>query len=396
MTISSTGLIEWTPTKASEITTHSNITITLTTASGYVLTEAYDLTVTGTCTTGNVMAIWSGDQRTSKDSSKLLGNITAYTDNSSSVKTASQNYNYYDSSVHLTHGPTPTATTGNVFFYNQYDNTTDFPYTSSSLSTITLISSLYVAQIITLLSLGRSSMGKTSFAMNIAESAVISSGKTVLVFSMEMPSNSLIMRMLSSLGRIDQSKIRSGQLGDEDWPRLTSAVTLLNDKPLLVDDTASLSPNEIRSRARRVVREHGDLGLIMVDYIQLMRSGNIRNEGRVQEISEITQGLKSVAKELDVPIIALSQLSRAVEQREDKRPQLADLRESGSIEQDADVVMFIHREEKFTTREDWMKNNPGIPYPEGQAEIIIAKHRNGPYRCQTPSNNFARNRWLAF
>ena len=124
MTISSSGLVEWTPTKASDIKTHSNITISLTTASGYVLTEAYDLTVTGTCTTGNVLAIWSGDQRTSTDSSKLLGNITAYTDNSSSVKTASQNYNYYDSSVHLTHGPTPTATTGNVFFYNQYDNTT--------------------------------------------------------------------------------------------------------------------------------------------------------------------------------------------------------------------------------------------------------------------------------
>ena len=124
MTISSSGLVEWTPTKASDIKTHSNITISLTTANGYVLTEAYDLTVTGTCTTGNVMAIWSGDQRTSTDSSKLLGNITAYTDNSSSVKTASQNYNYYDSSVHLTHGPAPTATTGNVFFYNQYDNTT--------------------------------------------------------------------------------------------------------------------------------------------------------------------------------------------------------------------------------------------------------------------------------
>ena len=124
MTISSTGLIEWTPSKASEITTHSNITITLTTASGYVITLTYDLTVTGTCTSGNVLAIWSGDQRTSTDSSNLLGNVTAYTDNSSSVKTASQNYNFHSSSVHLTHGPTPTATTGNVFFYNQYDNTT--------------------------------------------------------------------------------------------------------------------------------------------------------------------------------------------------------------------------------------------------------------------------------
>jgi hypothetical protein len=124
MTISSSGLVEWTPTKASDIKTHSNITITLTTASGYVLTLTYDLTVTGTCVSGNVLAIWSGDQRTSTDSSNLLGNVTAYTDNSSSVKTPSQNYNYYDASVHLTHGPTPTATTGNVFFYNQYDNTT--------------------------------------------------------------------------------------------------------------------------------------------------------------------------------------------------------------------------------------------------------------------------------
>ena len=124
MTISASGLIDWTPTKASEITTHSNITITITTASGYVLTQTYDLTVTGTCVSGNVLSIWSGDQRTSTDSSNLLGNVTAYTDNSSSVKTASQNYNYFDASVHLTHGPTPTATTGNVFFYNQYDNTT--------------------------------------------------------------------------------------------------------------------------------------------------------------------------------------------------------------------------------------------------------------------------------
>ncbi len=213
---------------------------------------------------------------------------------------------------------------------------------------------------------GRPSMGKTSFAMNIAESAVISSGKTVLVFSMEMPSNSLIMRMLSSLGRIDQSKIRSGQLGDEDWPRLTSAVTLLNDKPLLVDDTASLSPNEIRSRARRVVREHGDLGLIMVDYIQLMQvTGG--SENRATEISEISRSLKVMAKEFDCPVIAVSQLNRGLEQRPDKRPIMSDLRESGAIEQDADVIMAIYRDEVYN--EDAEK---------GIAEIIILKQRNGP------------------
>ncbi len=213
---------------------------------------------------------------------------------------------------------------------------------------------------------GRPSMGKTSFAMNIAESAVISSGKTVLVFSMEMPSNSLIMRMLSSLGRIDQSKIRSGQLGDEDWPRLTSAVTLLNDKPLLVDDTASLSPNEIRSRARRVVREHGDLGLIMVDYIQLMQvTGG--SENRATEISEISRSLKAMAKEFDCPVIAVSQLNRGLEQRPDKRPIMSDLRESGAIEQDADVIMAIYRDEVYN--EDAEK---------GIAEIIILKQRNGP------------------
>jgi len=213
---------------------------------------------------------------------------------------------------------------------------------------------------------GRPSMGKTSFAMNIAESAVISGEKPVLVFSMEMPADSLIMRMLSSLGRIDQSKIRSGQLGDEDWPRLTSAVTLLNDKPLLVDDTAALSPNEIRSRARRVVREYGELGLIVVDYIQLMEiTGG--SENRATEISEISRSLKGIAKEFDCPIIALSQLNRGLEQRPDKRPVMSDLRESGAIEQDADVIMAIYRDEVY--HEDAEK---------GVAEIIILKQRNGP------------------
>lgn len=213
---------------------------------------------------------------------------------------------------------------------------------------------------------GRPSMGKTAFMMNIAESAVISGGAPVLVFSLEMPSDSLILRMLSSLGRIDQSKIRTGQLGDDDWPRLTSAVTLLNDKPLLIDDTPALTPNEIRSRARRVAREHGNLGLIVIDYLQLMQvSGTIEN--RAGEISEISRSLKGIAKEFDCPLIAGSQLNRSLEQRPDKRPVMSDLRESGAIEQDADVIMAVYRDEVY--HEDAEK---------GIAEIIILKQRNGP------------------
>jgi replicative DNA helicase len=213
---------------------------------------------------------------------------------------------------------------------------------------------------------GRPSMGKTSFAMNIAESAVIAGEKPVLVFSMEMPADSLIMRMLSSLGRIDQTKIRSGQLADEDWPRLTSAVTLLNDKPLFVDDSAALTPNEMRSRARRLAREHGDIGLIVVDYLQLMQvSGG--GENRATEISEISRSLKGIAKEFKCPLVALSQLNRSLEQRPDKRPVMSDLRESGAIEQDADVILAIYRDEVY--HEDAEK---------GIAEAIILKQRNGP------------------
>lgn len=213
---------------------------------------------------------------------------------------------------------------------------------------------------------GRPSMGKTAFMMNIAESAVISGGKPVLVFSMEMPADSLVLRMLSSLGRIDQGKIRTGQLGDDDWPRLTSAVTLLNDKPLFIDDTPALTPNELRSRARRIAREHGGLGMILVDYLQLMRvAGNVEN--RAGEISEISRSLKAIAKEFDCPLIAGSQLNRGLEQRPDKRPVMSDLRESGAIEQDADLIMAIYRDEVY--HEDAEK---------GIAEIIILKQRNGP------------------
>lgn len=213
---------------------------------------------------------------------------------------------------------------------------------------------------------GRPSMGKTAFMMNMAESAVISGGAPVLVFSMEMPADSLVLRMLSSLGRIDQSKIRTGQLDDDDWPRLTSAVTLLNDKQLFIDDTPALTPNEVRSRARRVAREHGKLGMILLDYLQLMRiSGNVEN--RAGEISEISRSLKAIAKEFDCPVIAGSQLNRGLEQRPDKRPIMSDLRESGAIEQDADVIMAIYRDEVY--HEDAEK---------GIAEIIILKQRNGP------------------
>jgi replicative DNA helicase len=213
---------------------------------------------------------------------------------------------------------------------------------------------------------GRPSMGKTSFMMNIAESAVISEGKPVLIFSLEMPSDSLILRMLSSLGRIDQGKIRTGQLGDDDWPRLTSAVTLLNDKPLFVDDTPALSPNEIRSRARRVAREYGQLGMIVVDYLQLMQiTGG--SENRAGEISEISRSLKAIAKEFNCPLIAGSQLNRSLEQRPDKRPIMSDLRESGAIEQDADVIVAVYRDEVY--HDDAEK---------GLAEIIILKQRNGP------------------
>jgi len=214
---------------------------------------------------------------------------------------------------------------------------------------------------------GRPSMGKTAFMMNIAESAVISGGKPVLVFSLEMPSHSLIMRMLSSLGRIDQGKIRTGQLGDDDWPRLTSAVTLLNDKPLFIDDTPGLTPTEMRARSRRIVREHGHLGLIVVDYLQLMQVSGM-SENRAVEISEISRSLKSIAKEFDCPVIAGSQLNRSLEQRTDKRPVMSDLRESGAIEQDADVIMAVYRDEVYH------EDTPD----KGIAEIIILKQRNGP------------------
>lgn len=214
---------------------------------------------------------------------------------------------------------------------------------------------------------GRPSMGKTTFAMNIAENAAIHSKKPVAVFSMEMPADSLAMRMLSSLGRIDQHRLRTGRLNDDDWPRLTSAIALLNEAPLFIDDTPALSPTELRARARRLKREHG-LSLIVIDYLQLMQGSGKANENRATEISEISRSLKALAKELDVPLIALSQLNRSLEQRPNKRPVMSDLRESGAIEQDADIIVFIYRDEVYNS------DSPD----KGKAEIIVGKQRNGP------------------
>ena len=214
---------------------------------------------------------------------------------------------------------------------------------------------------------GRPSMGKTSFAMNIAEFAALKQEKPVMVFSLEMPAEQLALRMISSLGRIDQHKVRTGQLTDADWPRVTSAVSMLSESKLYVDDTGGLSPLELRTRARRVARKHGGLSLIVIDYLQLMTSSGSR-ENRTNEISEISRALKGIAKEFNVPVIALSQLNRGLEQRTDKRPVMSDLRESGAIEQDADVIAFIYRDEVY---------NEDSPH-KGSAEIIIRKQRNGP------------------
>jgi len=215
---------------------------------------------------------------------------------------------------------------------------------------------------------GRPSMGKTTFAMNLVEHAVVSNDKPVIVFSMEMPAESLMLRMLSSLGRIDQTRMRTGQLEDEDWPRLTSAVNLLKDRQLFIDDTPALSPNELRSRVRRIAREHGNVGLVMIDYLQLMQVPGL-SENRTAEISEISRSLKGLAKEFGCPVVSLSQLNRSLEQRPNKRPVMSDLRESGAIEQDADVIAFVYRDEVY---------NPDNPDNKGLAELIIGKQRNGP------------------
>ncbi len=217
----------------------------------------------------------------------------------------------------------------------------------------------------------RPSMGKTTFAMNLVENAAMADDRPVLVFSLEMPAEQIMMRMLASLSRVDQTRVRTGQLEDEDWARISSTMNIMAQKNnIYIDDSSGLTPTEVRSRARRIARDHADQGgisMIMVDYLQLMQVPGL-SENRTLEIAEISRSLKALAKELQVPVIALSQLNRSLEQRADKRPVNSDLRESGSIEQDADLIMFIYRDEVY---------NPDSDY-KGTGEIIIGKQRNGP------------------
>jgi len=214
---------------------------------------------------------------------------------------------------------------------------------------------------------GRPSMGKTSFAMNLVEHAILNQDDPVLVFSMEMPAEQLMMRMLASIGRINQKNVREGDLDAGGWEKLSQAVGKLHGRPLLIDDTPALTPTEVRSRARRVKRERGNIAMIMIDYLQLMQVAGA-SEGRTAEISEISRNLKAIAKEFNCPVVALSQLNRSLEQRQNKRPINSDLRESGAIEQDADVIMFIYRDEIYNLD----------TADKGIAEIILGKQRNGP------------------
>jgi len=217
---------------------------------------------------------------------------------------------------------------------------------------------------------GRPSMGKTAFALNIAEHVALhpSTRLPVAIFSMEMSASQLAMRMLSSIAKVDQHKLRTGRLNDEEWSHLTDAMGKLHEASIHVDETAALNALEVRARARRLKREYSKLGLVIVDYLQLM-SASGQGENRATEISEISRSLKALSKELEVPVIALSQLSRAVEQRNDRRPMMSDLRESGAIEQDADLILFIYRDEVYSPEKEEAK---------GRAEIIIGKQRNGP------------------
>jgi replicative DNA helicase len=217
---------------------------------------------------------------------------------------------------------------------------------------------------------GRPSMGKTALAINIAEHVALNEGLPVAVFSMEMGASQLAIRIVGSIGRIDQQRLRTGKLNQEEWPRLAEAIEKLRNVSLHIDETPSLTPMELRANARRLARTCGKLGLIVVDYLQLMSGNTSSNNGdnRATEIGEISRGLKMLAKELQCPVIALSQLNRSVETRTDKRPMMSDLRESGAIEQDADVIMFIYRDDYYNKD----SKEPGV------AEIIIGKHRNGP------------------
>ena len=241
---------------------------------------------------------------------------------------------------------------------------------------------------------GRPSMGKTAFSVNIAENIALDTGLPVAIFSMEMGATQLATRMIGSVGRLDQHRMRTGKLQDEDWEKLTTALGKLNDAPVYIDEGSALSAFDVRARARRLHRQTGKLGLIVIDYLQLMSGSSTKqSENRATEISEISRSLKGLAKELDVPVIALSQLNRSVETRTDKRPMMSDLRESGAIEQDADLILFIYRDEVY---------NPDSP-DKGTAEIIIGKQRNGPIGrvrltfigANTRFENFANSGYMA-
>jgi replicative DNA helicase len=214
---------------------------------------------------------------------------------------------------------------------------------------------------------GRPSMGKTSLALNIGEHVALDTKMPVAVFSMEMGASQLALRMIGSVGRLDQHKLRTGRLAAEDWEKLSAALGRLSEAPILIDDTPALNAIEVRSRARRLAKTYGKLGLVIVDYLQLMQASS-QGENRATEISEISRAMKSLAKELKVPVVALSQLNRSLEQRPNKRPVMSDLRESGAIEQDADVILFIYRDEQY---------NPDTQ-DKGVAEVIVGKQRNGP------------------
>ena len=214
----------------------------------------------------------------------------------------------------------------------------------------------------------RPSMGKTAFAINIAEHVALNEGLPVAVFSMEMGASQLAVRIVGSIGRIDQGHLRTGKLNDDEWPRLTEAIERLRTVSLHIDETPGLTTSELRANARRLARQCGKLGLIVVDYLQLMSGSSTAGDNRATELGEISRGLKMLAKELQCPVIALSQLNRSVETRTDKRPMMSDLRESGAIEQDADIIMFIYRDDYYNKD----SREPGV------AEIIIGKQRNGP------------------
>lgn len=223
---------------------------------------------------------------------------------------------------------------------------------------------------------GRPSMGKTAFALNVVEHAALRAGKPVpaIIFSLEMSKEQLVQRMLCSVSRVDASRLRTGHLGDSDWPKLTNGAGLLSEAPIFIDDTPSISVLELRAKSRRLKAEH-DLGLIVIDYLQLMQGKN--SESRQQEISEISRSLKALAKELKVPVVALSQLNRSLENRTDKRPIMADLRESGAIEQDADVIMFVYRDSVYCDACKKRDNSCDKGHAK-DAEVIIGKQRNGP------------------